>query len=660
MSSYSTKRRRVNKEVQKNLNFIRGTCPSALEISETISDDIVNKSLDPQVISVQGDDNIDNVSEDSISSTDSTSSNESLLVETDQETTLTEKIRLWSINHNVTHKAVNDLLSILRESTVEGSKFPKDCRTLLKTPRIVNIKPIAGGSFVYFGISYTLSKLSISSLKKCKYPFLQNEENLISVTIGIDGLPLSRSSNVSFWPILARIDQIKNYVFVVGIYLGSTKPLCIKEYLNDFIQEVQLLQADGVIIENKQFSFKLTCAIADAPARSFIKQCKQHNAFNGCERCVQQGTWDGRVIFLETKSRLRTDASFAQLEDPSHHNGLSPLTSLSFGLVTQVPLDYMHLVCLGAVRKLLYTWTFGKVPHKWPSRQVDLVSSDLINIKPYIPCEFARKTRSLRELKHFKATEYRTFLLYTGVVVLYRKIPLEQYKLFLKLHCSMMILLGDKAHIQKWNRFGNSLLLDFVSECRRVFGRQYLVYNIHSLIHLADDALLFGSLDNISAFEFENYMQKIKRMVRKQERQLAQVAKRIEENNVLSFEPIEGSNRSIPISNEKTFKYTYNGIVISVNKGNNCFIINSGSTVLIDEIIYSSISSIVLKCKELVSGEYLGHYPCESVKLGIRVFHIKKYKIIDVSLTDLVRKCVWLPYDKHLNKYICIPYTKNI
>jgi hypothetical protein len=41
-----------------------------------------------------------------------------------------------------------------------------------------------------------------------------------------------------------------------------------------------------------------------------------------------------------------------------------------------------------------------------------------------------------------------------------------------------------------------------------------MVYNVHSLIHLADDALLYGNFDCVSAFEFENYMQQIKKLLR--------------------------------------------------------------------------------------------------------------------------------------------------
>lgn len=48
----------------------------------------------------------------------------------------------------------------------------------------------------------------------------------IQITIGIDGLPLSKSSNSQLWPILAFImntDNLKQTVFPVGIYHGNSK-----------------------------------------------------------------------------------------------------------------------------------------------------------------------------------------------------------------------------------------------------------------------------------------------------------------------------------------------------------------------------------------------------------------------------------------------------
>jgi hypothetical protein len=66
-----------------------------------------------------------------------------------------------------------------------------------------------------------------------------------------------------------------------------------------------------------------------------------------------------RMTYPEINAKLRTDDAFARLEDDAHHRGPSPLSVLPVGLVTSFVLDYMHLVCLGVVRKLLKYWLCG-------------------------------------------------------------------------------------------------------------------------------------------------------------------------------------------------------------------------------------------------------------------------------------------------------------
>jgi len=37
-----------------------------------------------------------------------------------------------------------------------------------------------------------------------------------------------------------------------------------------------------------------------------------------------------------------------------------------------------------------------------------------------------------------------------------------------------------------------------------LYGPGMMVYNVHGLMHLADDVRVFGALDNFSVFPFEN------------------------------------------------------------------------------------------------------------------------------------------------------------
>jgi len=71
-----------------------------------------------------------------------------------------------------------------------------------------------------------------------------------------------------------------------------------------------------------------------------------------------------------------------------------------------------------------------------------------------------------------------------------------------------------------------SIMNDFVKQFAYLYGSHFVSHNIHSLIHLYDDYNLYGPLDNVSCFKFENYMCGLKKMVRKNDKPLQQVVKR--------------------------------------------------------------------------------------------------------------------------------------
>lgn len=144
--------------------------------------------------------------------------------------------------------------------------------------------------------------------------------------------------------------------FIVGIYHGMSKPSSIEEFLNEFGNEFCILRDEGFNWNGKKYFLRIRAITCDAPARSFIKCVKHCTGYYGCERCTIKGTYDNKVVFVECNCERRTDHSFRNRLHPQHHIGVSPLERFEIDMISAFPLDYMHLVLLGVMKKLLFLW----------------------------------------------------------------------------------------------------------------------------------------------------------------------------------------------------------------------------------------------------------------------------------------------------------------
>lgn len=152
------------------------------------------------------------------------------------------------------------------------------------------------------------------------------------------------------------------------------------------------------------------------------------------------------------------------------------------------------------------------------------LSSSLVSLRSCIACEFSRKPRSIIEFTRFKATELRQLMLYTGPIVLKKYLSNDCFNHYMTFNIAMTILLSDG--MDELVNYARDLLESFVKNFELLYGKHLVSHNVHCLLHLADDYESFGSLDNISAFPFENYMKNLKKMLRKHDKPLQQVIKR--------------------------------------------------------------------------------------------------------------------------------------
>jgi hypothetical protein len=290
----------------------------------------------------------------------------------------------------------------------------------------------------------------------------------------------------------------------------------------------------------------------------------------------------------------------------------------------------MHLVCLGVMKKMLLTWTSGK--HKLSLSDITKISDRMIQFQKYIPSDFARKPRSLKDIKHFKATEFRMFILYIGPAVLSGILEKEKYKHFLMFHSAIYILVSKLSNEKDWVEYAGYLLNQFVVDVEKLYYREILTYNMHTLKHLHKDAEIFGSLDHFSAFEFENYMQHIKRLLRSKNADLSQMVKRISE--LATFKKCETSAGL-------TLKY-------STKERDNCYLTASNEVCCIQKLADDKKTATVVffdKIKNCKS------YPFRSSLIdAFLCCELKRVNVI--SCDELCKKMIKLPVK---NRFMCIP-----
>lgn len=592
--------------------------------------------------------------------------------ENDEDPDLRQKIAHWAVYFNINTNALSALLIIL--NLHHCFSFPTDGRTLLKSPRSVSMCEVKPGLYSHIGLSFNLRQL-IQSVK-CQI-------NSIVLHIHVDGLPLFESSSGEFWPILGSISNVpslQSIVFPIGIYFGKSKPECSSTYLKAFITEAKELIQNGLLIAQRVVQVSIGAFICDAPAKAYILGIKNHNGYSSCTRCTVTGSYvNNRMTFPNIDCSLRTHDAFINREDLEYQTKDTTLVQIpGLHFVNSFSLDYLHVVCLGVMKTLLSTWVLGNAhPCKFPSIIINKISMSLIALYSHFPCEFNRKPRGLNELKRWKGTELRSFLLYSGPVVLLSNLStldngVDIYNHFLSLSLSMIILLSPKFSL-RYKEHARELLIHFVKTTQSLYGTHFLTHNFHALIHIADDVDTFGPLDNCSSFKYENFLQFFKNRVRKSEKPLQQVVKRLTEmsNANVWFQTTSSSSsntthpsfsrkhRSGPTLSttliSKQFQEVhFSSFKLSLSQSDSCCSLKNGTIVLIKNIVFSNFYNgmCIIYMKFQKQEHFFEHPFTVSSVFGIYVVSELSSDIFESPIDEINQKIVLLPCQ---TKFVAFP-----
>lgn len=249
--------------------------------------------------------------------------------------------------------------------------------------------------------------------------------------------------------------------------------------------------------------------IYGAPAKSLVLYTKSHTGFYTCTNCtVKEKYLDGRICFPNTTSySLRTDELFAINGYKNFQTGYFILNNVpDFLPISNTPLDYMHLLCLGVVKKLILLWMKGQRSVCLNRRSINKISHLLILFRSNTPSDFVRKPRSIQDVRLWKVVEFRNFLLYTGPIVLKYSLSKDMYHHFLTLHVAITILVHPNLCKTEFVDYAEALLENLS------YLNYYMVKNIYYIMSttFCIYVRMYGSLDCFSAFRFKNFMMSIK------------------------------------------------------------------------------------------------------------------------------------------------------
>lgn len=174
-----------------------------------------------------------------------------------------------------------------------------------------------------------------------------------------------------------------------------------------------------------------------------------------------------------------------------------------FNIIKSVGVDYLHCVLIGVEKRLLNFFCdpkHSKSKFYITKRKRELLNRRILAIKPIR--EVNRRPRSLEIRSKFKASEFRSMLLYYLPVCLPGCLPDVYVQHFRLLSAAIYILLKSTITRKEINE-AEEMLHRFVKQHQQLFGVTNMVMNVHLLKHLAQNVRLLGPLWCHSTFPFE-------------------------------------------------------------------------------------------------------------------------------------------------------------
>lgn len=320
--------------------------------------------------------------------------------------------------------------------------------------------------------------------------------------------------------------------------------------------------------------------------------------------------------------------------------------------------------------RFLLVWMYGDTGFQkiWKKKDILRIGNSLLQLNSQKPKEIHRSIRKLIDIKFWKGTEFRSFLIYFGPVILKNFLPTHVYDHFLRLFCAVTICYSDVY--KEYLHIAKKWFDEYIIGCMEIYGEHSLVSNIHNLTHIVEDVKRFGNLNTISAYPFENRLHFLKLRIKQPKLPLEQITRRIIElsTNYDELYGYESTETSIPHLKNKCVHNQIevykvldiaSDFTLSANRKADSWFLNKDSKIIQMAYATNSASGILIHGYDIIDTKDFFNQPVSSNKLNIfmsdgRVGSLNSYKISEISA-----KMLCLTYEQNFVFFPLLHTLKN-
>lgn len=425
---------------------------------------------------------------------------------------------------------------------------------------------------------------------------------------------------------------------VIAIWSGVSKPV-LDEYIQPLVSELEPILLTGIFINNHHVAINFGCVLCDTPARCMVKGVINFNGKHGCQKCTAIGVYSHqfkRMAFPNINAERRSDDSFRKRLDKDHHKKRTPFESLTIDMISAFPTsDSLHLLDLGIMKRCMIRWIYGEKGYtrKWSKNTIANASKLLESYQKYMPVDMHRALRNLDCVKKWKGVEYRTILIYVGMVLLKDILNDEEYYHFLTICCAVRICMCES--LKNYWPIAEQMFISFVQIYGQLYGEHSIGSNVHLLSHIVEDMNVqnVDSLMQLSTYKYENQLRLLGMKLRHGFLPLEQVSRRIIEMSQIRHK----SNKCNPLVVEnfvpqllyqnkqmlneteisyKTIKIHPN-IILSSKKSNDSWFITKNDQIIKMECAKFEDNKYLIEGTVIANKTNLFRSPINSIKLKI-------------------------------------------